>query len=604
MANPFQQQSNKLTPADQVVVTFQNLVTGSLQSITNWTSYNITRDFFKEADGFTLVLEDDRAKQLSLELQVGQRLQFFVNNCCILVGYVDIVELSYTRGGKGQNLSIMGRDICGILDDAHVYPNLGGNAYGSHVVTTSTEVVTGQQTASNPYVSTFTNNYSSQQNNSPSQQTQFTQNTTTTQITSVNIINYQFSSSTTLKQALTAILINGLTPITNLIIDDGIGALTFATGFGTGIRVKRKSGRGLAKSFQSNLNKLCKPEKGETYLRYACRLAKKAGCFIKCVPGTDNTLFVGPPIYDRTVAPPFTLNHTYLDSKGNNVHHGKMKVSYKEQPSVIIGECTHGDSTFRKQTFKVVCINELTGYIPGSTTLSIDTAIANVGQAIGILTTGVPGTGKATSKTTTSTSNPGGFAQGGQSGLGSLGGYSSPTSNSGGQFQGGQNAFNSQNQGTFNSVAYINTEDPIITTSTVQIPPSGYYLLPPNVDLYNVLNRTIIGVQTNFSRPLYYVDYNAQTPEELMLGVSELMADFQDKFFSLEYTLDQHTNNNVVWTPNLMVSVTDNAFAPGNSSVSNTYWIQKVNFTKSRSGGTETHLTLNLPYTHTVNFSD
>jgi hypothetical protein len=506
---------------DQVIVQFIN-ENNKIQSVTNWTSYNIQQDFFKSADGFTLTCEDDRVDQLSNDMQVGQRLQFVINNCPVLVGYVDSLDLSYDRAG-GKKLVIEGRDICGILEDAHLYPNLGTNG----------------------------------------------------------IIDYQFTPQTTLSQALNTILVNSLTPIKQLVNEDrtpfagsSFGSLTFATGFGVGVRAKGKTGRGISKSFTSNLDRLCKPEKGETYLRYASRLAKHAGCFIKCIPGCDNTLFVGPPTYDRTnFTPSFAIQHQYVDNAANNSQRGRLKVSYKEQPSVIIGEATHGTPTFRKQTFKVVCINECTGYQPGSTVLSVDTAILSVGNAIGLLTTGVsPTAGQTTvipgtpSRSQRAPADP--FAP-------------PPDIN------------NPQ------ETIIINTPG----TKAVTVAPIGYYLIPPNYNLYHTLNRTIVNTQTNFSRPYYYFDYNAQTPEELMIGVTELMADFQDRFLELEYRLDNHSQNNVTWRRNMMCTVSDNAFAPGSQSMANVYWIEKVNFTKSRNGGTETNIVMRLPYTHMTNLT-
>lgn len=566
---------------DEVVVEFETI--GDLtqiQSVKSWTSYNITRDFFKPADGFTLICEDDRVDQLLLDIQVGQRLQFVVNNCPILVGYVDTVEMSYERGHKGKSLVIHGRDICGILEDAKLYPNLG-----KAPITTTTRTIRSQvqpnlfgETGTLPGSSPSFNNQLQGPLSPTPQPVQAVPNTVVTATTTTNVVNYQFGAQTTLKEAMMAIFVNGLTPITNLIIDDGVGSLTLsqAVGIGVGGRKTGLTGRGIKKAFQNQIKRLCKPEKNESYLNYARRIMKRAGCFIKCLPGTDNTLVISPPTYNRNAAPPFIINHLNSNNQSNNVHSGKMKVSYKQQPSVIIGEATHGSPTFRKQTFKVVCINELTGYIPGSTSLNVNTAIPNVGQAIGILTTGVPGTGKPTTQTVAKTVSQSGPAYNGLTGYinKALGG------------------------------PQITIDSSVTTFNTVIVPPTGYYLLPPNIDLYNAINRTPVVVNTSFSRPFYFEDYNSQTPEELMIAVAELMADYQDKFFELEYRMDNHSNNGHVWAPNLMCQVTDQAFSPSNTSIANTYWVQKVNFTKSRESGTECFITLNLPFTHTVTFTN
>ena len=471
---------------DQITVQFIDS-NGATQSIQDWSEYNIQRDFFDPADGFTLVCEDDRADQLNSLMQVGQRLLFNLNNFTILVGYIDTMEYSYTRGGHGKMLIIRGRDICGILGDAVVYPNLGLGG----------------------------------------------------------TTDYQFNPDTTLSQAMNGIFLNGLTTITSLLTNGNgfnlaplsnstLGSQTAGQGFGTGIKSKAKTGRGISSSYQSNLKRLCKPEKEETYLHYASRLAKHAGAFIKCMPGSDAALFVGTPNYNTSNVP-YSLQHYYQTEMrfnsnpvtANNIHDGKLRVSYKDQPSVIIGEATHGQANFRKQTTKVICINEFTGYIQGTTSLTIDNAIPNVKNAVEQLTTGAVG---------------------------------------------------ATNQ-------------------------NGYYLLAANNDLYTAADQNVIGIQTNFSRPYYYIDHNAQTVEELMIGVAELMATFQDKFFDLEYVVDQHSNNGYPWGINQMCSVADDTFGPPNKSLNGQYWIQKVNFIKSRSEGTQTVLTLRLPFTHVVNFT-
>jgi len=460
---------------DQIEVSFID-ANGNHQNIKNWTEYDIQKDFFDFADGFTLVLEDDRLDQLTQHLEVGMRLEFKINKFNILVGYIDSIDLAYTRGGHGKSLTIRGRDVCGLLSDAHVYPNLGlgGNT------------------------------------------------------------QYQFNPLDKLSDALNVILTNGLTPIENLFTNDlngnlqlleksQIGNAAFSTGFGTGIKVK---GRNLSKSYNSNLEKLCKPEKGESYIGYATRLATRAGCFIKCMPGTDNALLISPPTYQRVgFSAPYNLNHIYIQSTVNNIHEGRLKISYKNQPSVIIGEANHGGPTFRKETQKVVCINEFTGYVKNTQTLDVSNSIPSVKNALQQLTTGP-----------------------------------------------------------------INENN------------SGYLLLAPNLDLYSVATQNVIGTTAISSRPYYYVDYNAETPEELIISVAELMAKFQDDFLELEYTVDNHTNNGVPWNTNLMCNVSDEAISP-NQCMTGQFWIQKVNFTKSRGGGTETKLLLRLPYTHVVNFT-
>ncbi len=369
----------------------------------------------------------------------------------MLSGFLDRVSYNYSKSG-GTRLVLEGRDALGMVSDACAFPNIAGSAAN----------------------------------------------------------NYQFKPSDTLEAVLTQIFSSfGIDIIT---IDDSAG-LTAATGFKMGLKVKGKTAKRRTKSLSASLNHLLKPNRGEGYLEYALRIVKLAGMNIKLVPGTNDSLFVGSPVYDRDQSSPFQLVRSLSSPQLNNILSGEMRVDGSKQPSVIIGEMTSGVPVYRKQSYKVVQVNELTGYIRGEQQI-LPNAIQSVRDAVESLTQG-------------------------------------------------ENS-------------------------------KGYELLVANDLLTASLPNTIINQVFATSRPKYYADDNAHTPEELAFGVMRMMAEHQDKYFCLRYEVLGHSQNGAVWQPNILCSVSDDTFDPG-AGASTNYWIRKRTLTKSRGQGTRTSLDLSLP---------
>lgn len=123
----------------------------------------------------------------------------------------------------------------------------------------------------------------------------------------------------------------------------------------------------------------------------------------------------------------------------------------------------------------------------------------------------------------------------------------------------------------------------------------GYYLMEPNVNLITSIPNTIINLIPSTYRPMFLYDENIASFEELKFAVAKKMAQYQNDFFTLHYTVENHTNNGNIWQPNQLVNVIDDTFDP-NNSVGSVYWIKRVTFTKSRGGGTKTNLELKLPF--------
>lgn len=303
----------------------------------NLTSYTIERDFFGGPNTFSIEAEDDRANQLFEFIAIGKKITFqATSGQIILVGFIDSFTFTPNRS-SGTHLSVRGRDRLGMLSDSSIYPNLGSST------TTST---------------------------------------------------YQFKPTDTLLHVVGTIL-KSAPGITEVSIDDDHKGLTAQTGFGIGVRSQGKTGRGLKRSFNSNLNRLLKPEKGESYLTYLKRIATRAGCEVNMYPGSDNIILISPPAYDRSSPgqPNWSIiRNITTNTIANNVLESTLTVDYKDQPSIIIAESSTGGPTFKKSIKKVICINELTGYARQlNLKLSLTNAIANVQDAVDDLTSGTNG---------------------------------------------------------------------------------------------------------------------------------------------------------------------------------------------------------------------
>lgn len=96
-------------------------------------------------------------------------------------------------------------------------------------------------------------------------------------------------------------------------------------------------------------------------------------------------------------------------------------------------------------------------------------------------------------------------------------------------------------------------------------------------------------------RPLYLYDDESKSLSSLEYVMRKKMADFQNNFFQVNYTVSGHSymshGMQVNYAIDTMCKVKDDTYGFDNS-----FWIQKRVFTKSRSAGTKTHLTLKLPY--------
>lgn len=432
------------------------------------TSYRVTKDFFGGPDTFNVEFEDDRADQLIDTIAVGMKVTFQAKTSgqLLLIGFVDRFSIAPGRSG-GKRLSIVGRDILGLLEDSSLYPNLGD--------------------------------------------------------ASIQGV-FQFKPTDTLEKVVKTIF-QSAPNITNFVINKDAAGLKASTGFGIGIRQVGKTGRGLAKNFQSNLNHLLKPDESghDTYLSYAQKICTRAGCQVRMLPGSDDTIFVGPPTYDRDNNPPFSIKRFRISNTQSNVLDSRLNINYKDQPSIIIAQTTHGSPGFKKTTQKVVCINEFTGYSrrPQPSITNGFNLLPSVKNAIDALTSGT----------------------------------------------------------------------------------NGYVILDTNLDLLAAIPETLVDMETKVSRPKFVIDHNAQTLDELKFYVAELMAHYQDQYFTLEYEVQGHSQNGVYWAPNLMVDIEDESFHPS-KSINGKFWIRKVEFLRDRHSGTRTRLTINLPYIHVYNVTN
>lgn len=93
-------------------------------------------------------------------------------------------------------------------------------------------------------------------------------------------------------------------------------------------------------------------------------------------------------------------------------------------------------------------------------------------------------------------------------------------------------------------------------------------------------------------RPLYLHDDESKDIEQLKNFVKREMATRQQQALQVHYEVAGHTQNGQTWAVDTIVNVDDD---PG--ELHEDMWIMGVEFTKSRSAGTRTTLTLIRPYT-------
>ena len=95
-----------------------------------------------------------------------------------------------------------------------------------------------------------------------------------------------------------------------------------------------------------------------------------------------------------------------------------------------------------------------------------------------------------------------------------------------------------------------------------------------------------------FCRPLYLVDQESNNLEQLINFTKREMASRQMQALEVHYEVAGHTQDQKVWATDTMVDVEDDV-----ANLYETLWVKTVTFTKSRSGGTRTNLTLIRPNT-------
>lgn len=132
---------------------------------------------------------------------------------------------------------------------------------------------------------------------------------------------------------------------------------------------------------------------------------------------------------------------------------------------------------------------------------------------------------------------------------------------------------------------------------------SGYIPTPFNEKLYHNRTRFPIDIITEVSMPFYTISSNAHDGDEAAFAAAMILAEAQDKYIEMHYKVQGWSQNGVLWQPDMLVGVLDASLGHqvNSTALPILMYIRKVNYIKSRNGGTETILTCTLPYTH--NFS-
>jgi len=129
----------------------------------------------------------------------------------------------------------------------------------------------------------------------------------------------------------------------------------------------------------------------------------------------------------------------------------------------------------------------------------------------------------------------------------------------------------------------------------IELKKSGYKLIKQNFALLESIPKELGKINKSNKqgqlRQNFIYDHESKNLDELEYFVRMTMAEFNNKYLQLNYTLDGHTNQNSIWQINTLVNVEDDTY-----KLNSRFWIQSRKFTKSRDGGTKTELVLRLPY--------
>jgi hypothetical protein len=304
-------------------------------SIGDFTSINMVKDYFVPSNGLTIEIEDDRIYSLFAFIQRGWKIQVTINDNPNMIGFVFNTRVTATRDG-GTKLVIECKDLLEYMAQGTVPPNMGPSP------------TTGQS--------------------SP--------------------VNFHFPPTATLSQCLNTVAgaFSTATSQPVSVITDDSNSISVATGFNTGLATRGKTPASQVKSFSKSQLHLTTPIKGESYLAYIVRLAKLAGCNPKMSNANDYEIICKPPTYDRSSAPPFNLYHylTAPNNAANNVlSYGYFFNEDYQYSEVIVEANTTGDNKFYQSTLKGIAVNELTGFpfvpsLTGNDVATVPQALANI----------------------------------------------------------------------------------------------------------------------------------------------------------------------------------------------------------------------------------
>ena len=467
--------------------------------------------------------------------QKGNRVDIFLNGNLNMSGYIFKNRVRDEGNGLGVKVYLEIKDLLELMAQGSIFPNLTSRTSPNGIIPSNNAV-------------------------SPLVQLQLQQ---IAKATNGGLTSFHFPSDWTLRTCLESIVYSfsyfmgyqnpPLIGPVQIVVDDNYsgnptttsqarGNLTVASGFAAGLRVSGKHPKNLTKSINAAINRLNTPEKGESYLDMMKRLSKMSGAYIKMAPGSNDTIVVQAPVYDRTVETPLQINHfispnlTYQ----NNTISAEFQENLDKQYSIIVVEGqTMDEENFHLTDQKAVAINELTGYYVSQQEPQPQL------RAMLPVVDDPPQMTPSVSFTVFELCN------------------------------------GNENQSPNGS---------------------GYVTVPFNSQLFQQRSGSLpltSTIQTSF--PDYKVSATARTHEQLLFEAHMEMAKVQDEAIQFTYKIAGWTNNGMIWQPNMLVKVIEEKLGTTNPFK---LWIRKVQYVKNRHEGTYVIVTCSLPYTHNCELSE
>lgn len=293
---------NSLLPEEDEDLVFVSFPEHNI-TLNEFVSYSFTKNWLHASSSFQLEVATQAKQEIIDKVQNGSLLLFEVNGVTVFTGYVDVIEIKYSR--NGSFLFISGRDALSPTIDASINPRYKFND---------------SKTLQDLMLSVF-KPYGFEV-----------------------VINND------------AIAKQKLTKIQPAITYQKAAGFEFSVVQQKTLRVYKET---TLPAMNVPINAKMKPHPNESVYEFAERIAKRFGTHITC-DAEGKQIILGTPDYNQK--PSYYLRHQKFESSSlnNNILESNVVFDWSQQPAIIIAEShVNGSLKWDRKCKRVYMINEL-----------------------------------------------------------------------------------------------------------------------------------------------------------------------------------------------------------------------------------------------------